>query len=173
MKLRNYIEETDFPFVQSWMEDERSHALWCAGQFAYPLDRDNFREALRKNALEWKSCPYVVTEDGKRPTGFLACNVNREEHYAFLSFLILDPAIRGKGYGIRMVESIAEALFEEDDISALRLNVFDVNEAAVRCYQRAGFLEESRTLNAFTFRGETWGRRCMVRERKEIAAPGS
>ena len=42
MRLRGYIEEIDFPFVQEWVGEERVHALWCAERFGYPLDRDNF-----------------------------------------------------------------------------------------------------------------------------------
>lgn len=39
--------------------------------------------------------------------------------------------------------------------------MFDVNEAAVRCYRKAGFIEVQREPEAFSFQEEKWGRLTM------------
>ncbi|MBD5494769.1 MAG: GNAT family N-acetyltransferase, partial [Lachnospiraceae bacterium] len=44
----------------------------------------------------------------------------------------------------------------------VRLNVFDENAAAKRCYEKAGFVEESVSENAFPYKGEQWSRCHMV-----------
>lgn len=167
MRLRGYIEEIDFPLVQKWVEEERVHALWCAGRFGYPLDRDNFREVLTKNAEEWQDCPYIVTEDDGRQIGFFTYNINTEENYGFLKFIVLDGNLRGQGYGTRMIQFVSRFAFEITGVSQLRLNVFDVNGAAAGCYRKAGFYEESREKDVFAFQGEVWGRCHMIKADKE------
>lgn len=167
MRLRGYIEEIDFPLLAEWTGEEKTHTLWCAGRFDYPLNRDNFRELLRKNGAEWQDCPYTVTEDDGRPIGFFTYNVNTEDNYGFLKFIILDENLRGQGYGTRMIQLISRFAFEITGVSELRLNVFDVNGAAAGCYRKAEFYEESREKDAFTFQGESWGRIHMVKTDKE------
>ncbi|MCM1192077.1 MAG: GNAT family N-acetyltransferase [Butyrivibrio sp.] len=164
MRLRGYIEGIDFPLVQKWTGEERVHALWCAGRFAYPLDRDDFREMLKKSGAQWQDCPYMVTEDDGRPIGFFTYNVNAEENYGFLKFIVLDGSLRGQGYGTRMLQLISRFAFEITGVSELRISVFDVNKAAVGCYRKAGFCEAGREENAFTFQGESWGRIHMKKE---------
>lgn len=57
--------------------------------------------------------------------------------------------------------------FEITGVSELRINVFDVNGAAAGCYRKAGFYEESREKDVFTFQGEVWGRCHMIKSDKE------
>ena len=52
--------------------------------------------------------------------------------------------------------------FTITNVSKVRLNVFDVNERARRCYEKASFSVESFTPDALTFKGESWGRYLMV-----------
>lgn len=164
MRLRGYIEDIDFTLLQKWLEDERIHALWCAGRFKYPLDRQDFREVLRVNAGQWQDCPYTVTEDDGRPIGFCTYNVNCAENYGFLKFIVLDSGLRGRGYGTRMIQLLSGFAFEITGVSELRINVFDVNRVAVGCYRRAGFAEEDRERDAFVFRDESWGRCHMIKK---------
>ena len=76
MRLRAYIEQIDFPLLQKWTQDERIYSLWCANQFLYPLQENNFKEVLQKNAAEWEDCAYTVTEDDGKPIGFFVYNTN-------------------------------------------------------------------------------------------------
>ena len=47
MRLRPYIPEKDFEMIKDWITDPRTHALWCANRFDYPLCEKNFEEVLR------------------------------------------------------------------------------------------------------------------------------
>ena len=56
MRLRPYIPETDFEIIRNWIADPRSHALWCANRFAYPLSRENFDSVLEEIRIRNGDC---------------------------------------------------------------------------------------------------------------------
>lgn len=165
MKLRPFIPAQDWAHLKRWVGDERTHALWCANRFAYPLTEDNLRAVLEKDAQEWGGSAYTVMED-ERPVGFFVYSANPAERAGFLKFVILDPVLRGRGYGTRMMRLALSHAFERTGVSKVRLMVFDGNEAARACYRKAGFVEESRTPDAFSYRDERWARCCMAASKK-------
>jgi len=122
------------------------------------LQKDNFGAVLKKNAVEWKDSFYVVTGEDDKPIGFFGYNINTAENYGFLKFVILDSALRGYGIGAEMVDFICKFALEMTGVKSIRLNVFDVNKAAMRCYEKAGFLVENMEKDAFSFHDELWGR---------------
>ena len=87
------------------------------------------------------------------------------KNHGFLKFIILDNELRGLGYGTKMIQFICRFAFEMTAVSSVVLNVFDANTAAVKCYQKAGFSEQSRENNVFSFQKESWGRCRMTKER--------
>lgn len=163
MRLRAYIEEIDFSCIRKWLQDEKTHLLWCAGRLQYPLQPDSFREFLRKNAVEWEDSAYTVTNDDGKPMGFFTYNINCQENYGFLKFVVLNNELRGRGTGSSMIRMICRFAFEITGVSSVKINVFDINKAAKGCYRKAGFSEESMEMNALTFHGEVWNRIHMIR----------
>lgn len=163
MRLRAYIEETDFPCIRNWLQDEKTHFLWCAGRLPYPLQPDSFRDFLRKNAAEREDSSYTVTDDDGKPMGFFTYNVNCQENYGFLKFIVLDNELRGHGTGSSMIRLICRFAFEITGVSSVKINVFDINKAAVGCYRKAGFSEDGMEINALAFHDEVWNRIHMVR----------
>lgn len=162
MKLRVYNALTDFEFLHNWINDERTHALWSANRIPYPMISKTLQEVLEKDAQEWGGCAYVATEEDGQPFGFFVLSVNTSNNSGFLKFVIVDKEIRGKGYGTQMIELALKYAFEVVGVSFVQLNVFDVNDKAKKCYSNAGFVADSITENAFTFKNESWGRCHMV-----------
>lgn len=35
MNLRPYNHQEDYPYLEKWISDERTHALWCANRIPY------------------------------------------------------------------------------------------------------------------------------------------
>ncbi|MBO9728755.1 MAG: GNAT family N-acetyltransferase [Chitinophaga sp.] len=58
--------------------------------------------------------------------------------YAYLGFMFVDPAHRGKGVNKLIIEGL-RAWAISRGIAELKLDVYDQNEAAVRAYEKAGF----------------------------------
>ena len=46
MKLIEVNLDRDFDVIKNWVTDERTHAMWCANYFQYPLEKEDFANVL-------------------------------------------------------------------------------------------------------------------------------
>lgn len=162
MRLRPFIRSRDFDLIRNWITDERAHAMWCANLIGYPLEEDNFDKVMAYAAEHFGDSPYVATEDDGKAVGFFCYSVNPATNEGMLKFVMVDPALRGRGIGQEMLRLAVRYAFEITGADAVQLNVFPENTRAVRCYEHAGFTERRTDPDAFVFGEETWGRRNMV-----------
>ncbi len=158
MRLRPYIQSKDFKYIAEWIDDERSHALWCANNFPYPITAEAFHSFLEKTAKEWAACPFAATDDGGDTVGFFRYSVNTESSEGFLASVIVDKKLRGKGYGREMVQLALRYAFDITGAKSVQLNVFAENEGAKRCYESIGFVERCIVKDAFAYKDEVWSR---------------
>lgn len=165
MRLRPY-RKSDFEYIQQWIGDARTHALWCANRLPYPLAEADFQDMLAQSERNWGSCGYTFTEDCGQPVGFFLYNINEEENYGFVSYIVIDNSLRGKGYGAQMLKLLLKYAFLITNVADVRLNVFDVNERAKKCYEKAGFVEDSFTPEALAYNTEIWSRYLMKVKRE-------
>lgn len=157
MHLRLYNEQTDFIYIGKWISDERTHALWCANLLPYPMSEDELHRYLHEQNL----AAYVYADEEDRPLGFCIYTVNEQDKSGFVRFIMVDNTSRGKGYGTDMLRQLLRYAYENTGVASVRLNVFDVNAAARKCYEKAGFTIVQETPDAFSYRDEIWGRYMM------------
>lgn len=162
MRLRPFVLNKDFDAIKDWSTDERVHAMWCANKMKYPLEKENFAEALDGMFDLHGDCPFVALDDDGRIVGFICCSVSFETNEAMLAFVMIDPSQRGKGYGREMISLAAKYCTEILKAEAVQLNVFTVNERAKKCYESVGFTERRTDPDAFPYKDEKWGRCNMV-----------
>ena len=162
MRLRPYIPETDFETIRNWVADPKTHALWCANRFGYPLSGDNFNEVLRELRIRNGDSPFVAENDTGEVTGFFCYSLHPDTNDGLLKFVIVDPAVRGQGFGKAMLRMAVDYAFRISKADTVHLRVFAENTQAVRCYESVGFAPEKTDLNAFSYRDESWGRCSMV-----------
>lgn len=179
MHLRSYNEQTDFIHITKWIQDERTHALWCANLLSYPLSEEELHNYLIEHNLKFCSqsqCDtirnekeydgaYVYADENEQPVGFFVYTVNEEDKSGFLRFIMVDNSSRGKGYGTGMLRELQRFAYEKTGVNSIRLIVFDVNIAARTCYEKAGFTAMESALDAFSYQDEMWGR-CMMEHTK-------
>ena len=161
MRLRPY-RTSDYEYISRWITDERSHVLWCARLMPYPLTREIFHGFLRRIAEESGECGFVMSENDGTPLGFCVIAINDGENSAFIRTIVVDSQKRGQGLGCAFLQLVQAYVFDICNVEMLRLNVFDTNPAARRCYEKAGFAEDSLTPDAFDFGEEKWGRVHMI-----------
>ena len=165
VELRPFAAGMDFPVIRRWMADERAHALWCAGRFRYPLEQADFTGTLSEMARRGDVPLTAVTEDG-RPAGFLCCSTDRAAGTCRLKFIIVDPALRGKGAAREMLRLAADRAFTDPAVDRVCLCVFSANARARKCYERVGFSGSGTEQGAFVFRNEAWDRCHMELDRQ-------
>ena len=110
MELRKYDPERDFEIIKNWIDDERTHAMWCANLFEYPLNRKNVTEVLLLAAEKYGDVPFIAMEAGKE-AGFFCYHTNQSTKEGMLKFIIVNPEYRGKGIANEMLKSVIEYAF--------------------------------------------------------------
>jgi RimJ/RimL family protein N-acetyltransferase len=164
MKTRAFDVDKDFEKIKNWASDERTHSMWCANRFQYPLEKDNFVEALSGAYEKYGDLSYVAVIDDA-PVGFFCYSFNTDTREGMLKFVIVDPSFRGKGVAGEMFDLILQHAFNETDAEAVQLMVFPQNPRAKRFYEKIGFKERRTEPGAFSFKDELWDRCNMVIKR--------
>lgn len=158
MRLRPYVSDLDFEYVRKWVTDEKTHLFWSAMSFAYPLQQEEMDRYLEQGARERGETAFVVTREDGTPIGFFVYSLNLSDNAGFLRFVILDGAVRGKGYGTQMMKLAVNYAFRMTGAKVVRLNVFADNEPAIRCYEKVGF-EVTEVLKVdFDYNGQSYRR---------------
>ena len=166
MKLRRFDPDMDFENIKSWITDERSHAMWCADRFQYPLDKERFISVLSEMGQRTGDEPFVAAMDDGKAVGFLCYSFNHDIGEGKLKFVIVDPEYRGKGIAQEMLRLIISHAFEDAETKRVSLIVFSHNPRAKKCYEKAGFTErKTDNCQGFAYKDEFWGRCNMVIER--------
>ena len=162
MRIRPYIPAKDYECVSKWIDNERTHALWCANLLPYPMTRKSFHDLLEKNSIDWTDSAYIATENNGEAVGFFCYSVNTEDNIGFLKFIIVDNAKRGMGYGKEMLRLALQYAFQITGARAVQLNVFSENPSAKRCYEEVGFIERNMDKEVFSYQDELWSRLNMI-----------
>jgi GNAT superfamily N-acetyltransferase len=63
---------------------------------------------------------------------------NAFEKYAFLGFMYVDPAYRGKGINQKITNALIEWA-KERGLDEIRLKVYSENKSALKAYEKSGF----------------------------------
>ena len=162
MRLRPFIPSTDFDIIKNWITDERTHAMWCANRFSYPLERSNFISVIEAHSARKGDVPFVATSDDGKIVGFFCYSLNIAENEGMLKFVMVDPQRRGRGTAREMLALAVKYAFEITKAASVQLYVFTENIRAVKCYKNVGFTERHTDREAFRFGNEYWGRCNMV-----------
>ena len=150
LTLRPYRPE-DAETVLSWCEDERAFYQWTAGVLGpWPLSAAAF-------AFVERLTPFIAEAAG-RPAGFFTLRrPEPEKNELRFGFVILDPALRGRGLGKEMLRLGLDCAFGPAGAEAVTLGVFENNPRAYRCYLAAGFREVFRSPpETYAVLGEEW-----------------
>lgn len=139
----------------------RTHALWCANLLPYPPDELSFEKVRMEQEQKWGGRSFVVTASAGEMIGYFCMGINAHKNSAFLGFIVIHDEMRGKGYGTEVLQLIKEYAVSVLGVEKIELRVFDVNEAAVQCYKKAGFTVSEYEPEAFCFQEEKWGRLVM------------
>lgn len=170
LRLRNYDPDRDFAEIASWFSDERTHAMWCANRFSYPLKQEDFESTLRMMSENSGDIPLTAVDERDDAVGFLCYASPENGRTGLIKFVAVDKDRRGQGFGKQLIKKAVRYVLEESGAEKLRLHVFSENTAAICCYTACGFRIVSEVKSAFPYREEQWGRITMEKELYEKTA---
>ncbi len=138
---------------------------WSGLGYHYPLTVEQLTARQALSLQVKKNSDFITYEIILDKTYFIGTvelfHIDKKTLRATMGRFLLFDAYRGKGLGgevLRAVFRIAKNLY---GIEELRLNVYEYNVSAQRCYEKAGFEFESLTEDAVT---PKWSSYCYVAE---------
>ncbi|MBR6173625.1 MAG: GNAT family N-acetyltransferase [Eubacterium sp.] len=143
MKLREYRKE-DAAMICKWVRTEDELYRWSADRFnKFPLSEKDIEENYAPQIEGGRFFPLTAVNEEGIVVGHFIIRYPREDDDSSVrfGFVIVDPEIRGKGYGSRMLWLGIQYVKDHLDVARIDLGVFEKNEAAKRCYEAVGFRE--------------------------------
>ena len=101
MILRNYKKE-DAPIVAGWLRSEEELYKWSADRFnKFPLSGEDINENYAPQLETGRFIPLTAIDDNGEAVGHFILRYPRDDDDSSVrvGFVIIDPALRGKGYG--------------------------------------------------------------------------
>ena len=158
LRLRPFIFSRDFGIISKWITKPREHAMWCAGRTKFPIEREDFTRMLEDIAENCGDSPFVATDTNGIPVGFFCYSVDPETNTGMFKFVMVDPALRGRGLGSKMLRLALSYAFGFTGAEKVDLCVLSANYGAKKCYESIGFTEMNTDENALRYEDEVWER---------------
>ncbi len=135
------IEPDDEPLLRRYVNDP---ANWRGLMHRGPINSCREREWIESVGRDGKDYVFgVVVREGDRLIGVTGLhNVQSAARKATFGINIGDRAFQNKGYGTEATLLCLRYGFEELNLNRIALSVFSNNPRAIRCYQKAGFVQE-------------------------------
>ena len=146
LRLRPY-KRCDAEKIAGWVQDRDVYLKWggkLIGEF--PLDAETID---RKYTQENGSCaepdnfyPWIAFDDENGVVGhFIMRYLNGDKRMLRFGWVVIDSAMRGKGYGAEMMRAGLKAAFEILGAETVSIGVFENNTPAHACYRKVGFTD--------------------------------
>lgn len=142
VKLRAYKKE-DTVLAYEYMNDNELKRL-LVNKIPYPMILEQ-EENWFKSLIDSKDSYSFAIEDletGKYIGGCGINQINWLNRIATVGIFIGNKNYWGKGYGTDAMNTLVKFIFEQMNINKVKLNVFDFNKRAKKCYEKCGFKVE-------------------------------
>jgi len=141
----------DAPRYVEWLNDpEVSVNLLNAHQIiSLPGERDWIERAARQNevfAIVDSATDQLIGNCGLH-------NVNHVDGIAECGIFIGDKAYWNRGYGTEALSLLLDFAFNLQNLRNVKLDVYEFNQRAIRCYEKCGFKQIGRRRKARTIGG--------------------
>jgi RimJ/RimL family protein N-acetyltransferase len=136
------LEKKDANSIVMWnmRKDADFLTQWAGRGYQYPITEGQITTRITASAgADYKI--YAIMMDESLIGTIELMKIDRNQKRASIGRFLLDPAITRKGYGTKALRLFVERVFNETPITTLKLTVFDFNKAAIRCYEKTGFIK--------------------------------
>lgn len=150
LKLEKF-SRNDFDKLISWIDSKEELIQFAGPIFEFPLSQ----EQLLKYSSDSNVIAYKVTFSNDH-IGHAEINLTNPTLPKLCRILIGNKNYRGKGLGLQLVELLLQICKHELNAAEVELNVYDWNEKAIQCYQKAGFKFNSKKRSEINMEGKKW-----------------
>lgn len=157
LRIRPYARQ-DAEYVVQWFEDETTFRRWSADQYDfYPITAAQLNERYESVIKDGRFFVMTALEDNEVVGHFTMRYLDEEEKNVKFGFIVLNPMMRGKGIGKRMLSLALKYAFELMMAEQVSIGVFENNIPARKCYESLGFhTNKSAHPLVYNLCGEKW-----------------
>src|SRR4051812_17960826 len=148
LTLRPMTDEEFTVFRDEGIEDyaaERARNFGTTPEEEHETSVRQYAELLPEGTRSPRQRLWSVIDAAGTVVGSLWVEVHEERHRAFIFYIILGEAYRGRGYGRQALE-LLEAELRPLGVTQIGLNVFADNTVAQRLYERMGYRVTNQTM---------------------------
>ena len=163
IRLENFTYK-DFNLFKSWIKNEDELLQFAGPIFSYPILDQELSNYINDNRrISYK----VIEVYSGEIVGH--CELNFENELPRLSrILIGNESKRSKGYGRTIVIEMLRLLFNDFGFSSADLNVFELNYAAIKCYEKVGFKFNEGIVKEYLHKGNIWRAKNMIINKSDL-----
>lgn len=152
IKLKPFKTE-DWQYINQWIANE-SELIQFAGQiFTFPIDKNQIENYLSNSK---KRTVFRIENENDEPIGMAEISIEDENVAKLARILIGEKSLRGKGVGTELINQLTEYAVKNLKKKTIRLNVYQWNIGAMKCYQKAGFTQTDKPTKYVKVGDETW-----------------
>jgi RimJ/RimL family protein N-acetyltransferase len=147
---------SDIDRLLGWIRSPEELMLWTASSFGFPLTREHIEGHLRDSAERGDRRIFKAVKEGRNEAvGHIELGaIDPRNRSLRIGRVLVDPDHRGQGLGVAMMRAALAMAFQELGMHRVELGVFDVNPAAIACYEHAGFRRDGVRRDSFLVSGE-------------------
>lgn len=136
------MTEDDTDNIIKWRNSPRVQKNFI---YQKPFTKEGHKHWIDTMIHTGKAVQFIICENKTdRPVGSVYFrDISKEHQKAEYGIFIGEDDAVGKGYGTQTAKLAIEYAFEEMKLHKLMLRVFASNKAAIRSYEKAGFVQEA------------------------------
>jgi RimJ/RimL family protein N-acetyltransferase len=139
----------DIDRLLGWIRSPGELLLWTASSFGFPLTREHIEGHLRDSAERGDRRIFKAMEREMAVGHIELGAIDPRNRSVRIGRVLVDPDRRGQGLGAAMMRAALDMAFRELGAHRVELGVFDVNPAAIACYERVGFRRDGVRRDSF------------------------
>lgn len=167
LSLRQF-EKRDIRQLFAWFETEREVLQWAGAGLSWPLRRSELIDLIKQHRGPEPMREVWAVLRGGEMVGHVQIGLNRRLRTAGLGRIALAPSVRGQGLSAPLMALIVERAFSHPWVHRCDLLVYAHNLAAIRAYQRAGFVHEGTRRESTPIGDEIWDTQILSLLRHEF-----
>lgn len=149
----------DFKRLISWIDSEELLIQFAGPIFTYPLTEEQLQSYLEdENRFAFK----VIDTNTDHTIGHAEIYHSENNTAKICRVLIGDQSLRGKGFGEKLIRELVSFSIKNLQGAVVELNVFDWNTAAIRCYEKVGFVMDPEKFTIMNVEGKPWKSMNMI-----------
>lgn len=145
------MTERDLPMLHDWLN--RPHLVeWWGGEAKRPSLADVLEQYRPATLAKASVTPYIAML-GAEPIGYAQSYIalgsgdgwwadETDPGVRGIDQSLADPARLNQGLGTRLVQALVDLLFADPDVTKIQTDPAPDNQRAIRCYEKAGFIQE-------------------------------